>query len=239
MSSDGRMTSGDQRILLTPKLVLGASIALAGILLTLDNLDLLRARTFLRFWPVVLITIGALMIGRAGEGSGRVGGGVAVAVGTWLLLVNLDLIQVSIWEFFWPIVLICLGTSLVLQTLRRGREPLPSDPSRSVSLFAMMSGSKHVSSTASFRGGEMTAFMGGCELDLRQAAIEEGGHATLDVVALMGGHEIRVPPGWRVASRIVAIMGGVVDKTLPAKEATSPVLVLQGFVLMGGVEIKN
>lgn len=239
MSSNGPVLSSDSRIVVTPKLVLGVSIALAGVLLTLDNLDLLQARYFLRLWPIALITIGGLMIARAGQGGGRVSGTIAVLIGSWLLLNNLGLVRVRIWEFFWPMVLIVLGSNIVMQTLRRGRDPLPTDPSASVNLFAVMSGSKHTSGAEAFRGGDLTAFMGGCELDLRQAAIPEGGHATVDVIAIMGGHEIRVPPGWRVVSRVVAIMGGVVDKSLPAREKTAPVLVLRGLVMMGGVEIKN
>jgi hypothetical protein len=230
----------DGRIVLTPKLVMGVSIALIGVVLTLDNLELLEGRPILRYWPAALIAVGAVMIGRAGEGGGWVSGTLVMALGTWLLLNALGLIRVGIWELFWPIVLILFGTNLVLQTLRRGRVRLDADPSGTVTLFAMLSGSKHTSNSANFRGGDMTAFMGGCELDLRQAAIPEGSPATIDIVALMGGHEIRVPAGWTIVSRIVPIMGGVADKTVPPREGVrGPSLVLRGFVMMGGVEIKN
>ena len=66
-----------------------------------------------------------------------------------------------------------------------------------------------------FRGGEMTAFMGGCELDLRQAEMAPGEDATIDVFAVMGGHEIRVPETWAVVTKAVPIMGGVEDRTRP------------------------
>jgi predicted membrane protein len=228
---------GNDRVVLTPKLVIGASIALAGVLLTLDNLDLLNARVVLRFWPVVLVLVGALMLSRTNQGGGRMSGTLIMFVGVWLLLNSLDIVEVSIWELFWPIVLILVGTSLVLQTLNRDRErPQASD---SVTMFAVMSGWKHRSNSANFRGGDVTAFMGGCELDLRQAAIPEGSHATLDVVAVMGGAEIRVPPTWTIVSRVVPVMGGVVDKTVPPREAAGPSLILRGVVMMGGVEIKN
>jgi predicted membrane protein len=228
---------GNDRVVLTPKLIVGASIALAGVLLTLDNLELLNARVILRFWPIVLVAVGALMLSRTNQGGGRMSGTLMMFVGAWLLLNSLDIVEVSIWELFWPIVLILVGTSLVLQTLNRdGERPQTAD---SVTMFAVMSGWKHRSNSTNFRGGDVTAFMGGCELDLRQAAIPDGSHATLDVVAVMGGAEIRVPPTWTIVSRVVPVMGGVVDKTVPPREATGPSLILRGVVIMGGVEIKN
>src|SRR5688572_33129889 len=113
---------GNDRVVLTPKLIVGASIALAGVLLTLDNLELLNARVILRFWPIVLVAVGALMLSRTNQGGGRMSGTLMMFVGVWLLLNSLDIVEVSIWELFWPIVLILVGTSLVLQTLNRDGE---------------------------------------------------------------------------------------------------------------------
>ena len=57
--------------------------------------------------------------------------------------------------------------------------------------------------------------------------------------ALWGGIEIRVPPDWTVVSKITPILGGVDDKTRPPQGASRHCLVLRGFVVMAGVEIKN
>ena len=90
----------------------------------------------------------------------------------------------------------------------------------------------------------MTAIMGGCHLDLRQATIPPGNEAIIDVFAVMGGHEIWVPGDWTVVSQVMPIMGSVDDKRLPAVERATtgegrPRLVLRGFVVMGGLVIKN
>jgi hypothetical protein len=72
---------------------------------------------------------------------------------------------------------------------------------------------------------------------LRHAAID--GEAVIDVFALWGGIEIRVPEDWSVESRVVPILGGVDDKTRPPQGASRHRLVLRGFVIMAGVEVKN
>ena len=59
--------------------------------------------------------------------------------------------------------------------------------------------------------------MGGCEIDLRQAAIN--GEAVIDVFAMWGGIEIRVPENWTVIGRVTPIMGGFEDTTRPPRDA--------------------
>jgi hypothetical protein len=88
-----------------------------------------------------------------------------------------------------------------------------------------------------FRGGELTAVLGGCEIDLRHAMIE--GDAVIEVFALWGGIEIRVPEDWTIISRVTPILAGVEDKTRPPQTASRHRLVLRGFLVMAGLEIKN
>jgi len=89
-----------------------------------------------------------------------------------------------------------------------------------------------------FQNGEITAFMGGGKLDLREAA-PAGGQAVLNVFALMGGFEIIVPETWSLSLEVMPFMGGIEDKTRTPANPSAPRLVLRGFVMMGGVDIKN
>lgn len=229
----------EERIILTPKLIFGAFIALLGVVLTLDNFGLIESRHVLRYWSLLLVALGVSIFWRARDVSGKVSGALLGVVGVWFLANALGVMRVRIWELFWPLVLIILGTSIILQTLRPRRPLGDIDPTSVVGLFAVMSGTKHRSSSHAFQGGDMTAIMGGCELDLRQATIAGSG-AALDLLAFMGGHEIRVPLGWRVVSKVLPVMGGVVDHTVPPKDGeAAPTLVLRGFVMMGGVEVKH
>ena len=106
---------------------------------------------------------------------------------------------------------------------------------------------KRMSASTRFRGGEVTAFMGGYQIDLRQAVIPPGEEAALDIFTAMGGGEIFVPPSWTVATPIVVVMGGIDDKRIPPLPGTvdsiggkpAPRLVLRGVLAMGGIEIKS
>jgi hypothetical protein len=79
--------------------------------------------------------------------------------------------------------------------------------------------------------------MGGCSLDFREALLPPG-ETELTVIAVMGGAEIIVPPGLRVDCDAIAIMGGVDHPAQSGPiDPNAPVLKINGFLLMGGVEI--
>jgi hypothetical protein len=60
----------------------------------------------------------------------------------------------------------------------------------------------------------------------------------VQVFALLGGVELKVPADWSVVNNTTAIMGGVDDRTV-APVQKDKVLVIEGFVALGGIEIKN
>jgi predicted membrane protein len=107
------------------------------------------------------------------------------------------------------------------------------------SLFALLSSSKRRWGKSIFRGAETTAFMGGCELDLREALMSSGELAVVDVFVIMGGVNIFVPPNWTVSQEVVPLLGGVHDKTRSVPSNPAQHLLVRGTVLMGGVEISN
>ena len=86
-----------------------------------------------------------------------------------------------------------------------------------------------------FRGGELTAVMGGVELDLRAGGPRTAGR--VDVFAIWGGIDIRVPDDWRVEFDATSVIGGLEDARGCASGETAGTLVVRGFVMMGGVEV--
>ncbi len=229
---------GPRRASLSPQLLVGLLVIAFGLLMTFDKLGLVRADEYVRFWPAGLIAIGILKIVYARHGGPGVAGGVIfAAAGTWLLLDELAIVALDLRDV-WPALLVIGGGYLVWQAMARpGPEAAAEDARALVSAVAVLSGVNRGSSSPAFRGGDLTAVMGGCEIDLRQAAID--GEAVIEVFALWGGIEIRVPDDWAVESRVVALLGGVDDKTRPPHGAGRHRLVLRGMVVMAGLEVKN
>ena len=83
------------------------------------------------------------------------------------------------------------------------------------------------------------AFMGGIELDLRDAVLDPAG-TEISVLAVMGGVGVIVAPYVRLETDGAAFMGGFEDQLkLPASgDPNAPLVRLTGFALMGGVEVR-
>ena len=79
--------------------------------------------------------------------------------------------------------------------------------------------------------------MGGANIDLRQAELEEP-EVTVTVVSVMGGANIIVPEGVEVELTGISIMGGKEyrpGRQLPPPGA--PLLRVRAFTFMGGVSV--
>src|SRR5262249_8814206 len=114
----------------------------------------------------------------------------------------------------------------------------PPNSAHRITMFSLMSGVTRRVRNMPFYGANMTAVMGGIQLDLRQAQLPDD--AVIELFAFWGGIEIWVPREWSVVNQGFALMGSIEDKTgnLPQRPG-QPRLVLRGMALMGGVEIKN
>jgi predicted membrane protein len=222
---------------LTSQLVLGAAIAVVGVLFTLDNLHVLHARDYLRFWPVALIAIGLVHVSQAKTAAGTIGGAIWIFAGALLLGNRLGFLHTNIWNF-WPLILVLVGARIVWQAMDTSRTVDAADADATVSGIAVMGGFERRVTSREFRGGEITAFMGGGKLDLRDA-VPAGGQAVINVFAMMGGFEILVPDTWRVISEVTPLMGGIEDKARSSNNPSAPCLVIRGFMMMGGITLKN
>jgi predicted membrane protein len=234
----------NKSLFFSPQFVLGIMIIAVGVVFMLDNLDIIYAGSILRYWPAILVVFGASKIAQARNGSGQIFGWIIVAVGALMLLDRMDFISFRVWDW-WPVVLIIVGLNFLRGSWARKRA-LSEHPFRDVAAdsdsyiknMALMSGVKRIITSKEFRGGEISAMMGGCEIDLRDAEMK-GNEAVIDVNIVMGGIELRVPMGWSVAVEATPIMGGVEDRSYPAKDGLTKKLILTGTIIMGGVEIKN
>lgn len=127
------------------------------------------------------------------------------------------------------------------EAARRAREVVAGAPGvssdESFSEVAVWAGKQRRIAVPSFQRADLTAIMGGVEIDLR-AAGTAGGEAVIDVFVMWGGIEVWVPPDWVVVNKVGVLMGGVEDKSTGTQDARNR-LVVRGFVIMGGMEIKT
>jgi len=224
------------------RMVLGAFVVLIGLLALTDNLFNISTRQVLQFWPVVFMLIGAMKLSQTRHTLGYVVGAGFMGLGLLMTLNNLELISFRLRDW-WPLLVIGVGVAMIAkEPLRRHMESmqpslnLPGDGGSDLNATAVMSGHKISVVSQDFRQAEVTAVMGGVEIDFRQASIQS--HATLRVMAVMGGIEIKVPPDWGVECGATVFLGGMEDKTVPPAQATKR-LIIEGFVMMGGIEVKN
>lgn len=234
-----RTTGPQPRPRFTPQALFGVIVIVVGVLFTLDNLDIIDATDYLQYWPAGLVAVGLLKLWQVRQGQGVVGGLFLVGLGTWMLLEKIVAIQIRIHDV-WPLFFVFLGGYMVWKGFGGARRPRPVDDNARVSALAIMAGVVRGNNSPAFEGGDLTAIMGGCEIDLREASIAPGTDALIDVFAFWGGIEIRVPEDWTVMSRVTPLMGGLEDKTRPvSKEALRKRLILRGIAIMGGVGVKN
>jgi hypothetical protein len=338
---NGRTMPRDEQTKLTPHAIFGVVIALMGVIFTLDNLGLADTATFVRFWPVLPVIVGVIMLMHADTVREWVFGSVWMAVGGVLLARSLGWLSFRLQDFL-PLLLVAVGVRLIWHDQQR-RAVLPPPPAHMppdvelsydesppippippppppfasshepqaekrggsrggrastshdwqpssaraagcspwldwenwwhnrgrhvararrwargqawqrwharhgghwgprlghIRMLALMSGVERRVRGEAFASAEMTAIMGACELDLRQAEMK-GGEAHISAFALWGGLEIRVPEHWVVVNRSMALMGGVEDTTRHVDTPSRPRLFVHGFALMAGIEIKN
>jgi len=244
----------------------GLVFVTVGAVFLLGNMGILDVDRIIRFWPVILIAAGLFKIVESGEDYAQSGGIFWVVVGGLFLLGNLGILRVAFRDL-WPVVLIGIGalmlwrSALSRRTVREFSEnPTPPGPSESragsettgapteprvatssnsiLSAMAILGSVERRNNCQDFRGGSATAVMGRCEIDLRAAAITAPHEPVLEVFAMWGGIEVRVPPDWTVVSQVDPILGGYDDATQPPKQESKR-FVIRGSVIMGGIEVTN
>jgi hypothetical protein len=227
----------NERFYVTPRLVFGVGILILGLLWTLDNVNILESERYTDWWPVIIMAMGAVRL--LDPRAGKVGSVVLMVIGTGLLLDSLDFMHFDFGDLI-PLGIAALGAKLIWDAISRKR-PQPAstdDPQAEVHAFALMGGLHTRVTSKDFRGGDANAIMGGVELDLRDAHVNDGDEVRIDAFAFWGGVEITVPNNWRVTNKVLPLMGGFDDATKPSG-LPGPTLVVSGAAIMGAIEVKN
>lgn len=209
-------------------------IGFAWVMINLGHIDL----NLSEWWPLILIVVGLLNILNH-KNIFSFPGWLLISLGVIFLLTTNDIVEWDQIKRFWPAVIIFIGLSLISGPVKRiKRVDDNEDKDNFISGFALFSGLDRKVSSKSFRGGNITAIFGGAEIDLRDAVLSPDG-AVIDLMALFGGVDLRLPDGWNIEINSTALFGGVGNKYKSGDPGDENPLVISATAIFGGVEIKN
>ena len=234
---------------LVPALVL---IVVGGIFL-LSNLHMMRVRDIWEYWPVIPMVIGVFRLADAQDARDRTLGGILLVGGSIFLANNMGLIPFNVWDL-WPLLLIGVGVYMLVDRSAGSKFPVDFGFDNAKSFgggkpcgnwtrheTAIFSGGKRTIAVDNFRAAKYDAVFGGFEIDLRGSQIQ-GDSADLEINAVFGGAEVRLPLNWSVDMHGAGVFGGFVDSTEQPNPAVIPNIKrirVRGAAVFGGVEIKN
>ncbi|MFZ0218082.1 MAG: LiaF domain-containing protein [Candidatus Dormiibacterota bacterium] len=125
-----------------------------------------------------------------------------------------------------------------LQEIASPTEIVPSAPP-TTRLISVMGGIERKGAWQLASETTIVNVMGGCTLDLRGATVS-GPVSTIHVYSVMGGIDMRIPPGVRVELESTPIMGGDDVKLVgPPPRQDAPTIRLVMLHVMGGSTIKD
>lgn len=215
------------------RILAGLGVVLFGGLLLLDSLSINGFDNLIgTWWPLFVIGAGILIF--LNDAKSYMWALLVTGLGIGYLLDNFNIIDFNPWQIFWPAVIIVVGLSILFRHSGT-QQRLTKEKSDDVS--AILGGIDHINKSTDYKGGKVTAVLGGVKLDLRKAVIKD--EATLDVFSLMGGVELFVPENVVVKSKAAVIMGGIENKAQTTSSKNSPSLYITGDIIMAGVEVKS
>jgi predicted membrane protein len=242
------------------RILAGLFLLLIGAAFLMKEMDFPFFPGWLFTWPMILIAIGIYTgIKHEFRNPGWI---VPIIIGGIFLADEMNF-GFDFHRFIIPIIIIAVGFVMIVRPRRnkdwhwRNREDWkqkyppstgdaytktdnPQDYSSgdhfdSTSIFG---GTKKVIVSKNFQSGDITCFMGGCEVDFSQADVQKP--AVVDVTQVFGGTKLIVPSNWTIRTDMTAFFGSIEDKRQqPLNADPSKLLILQGTSVFGGIEIRN
>lgn len=220
------------------RLLIGLVLIFFGAVFFLDNFAIIPFHIPFYFhrWQWIFVIIGIILLFTSDNKTGGI------------VLTSLGLVMLFGFRIIWPFLLIGIGIHFLLKrnspfsrsSVHNGSGGVSGsqDYIDDVSIFG---GGTKIIQSSNFKGGRITAIFGGSEINFKQCILSDG-RSVLDIVAIFGGTTLIIPPDWRVVLDVVPIFGGFSDNRIKDPNLVyrdDKTLVVKGFVLFGGGEIKT
>lgn len=244
--------------------ILGIVIVVIGLMLLLRATNLINNPFMYNIvsFPTLMIVLGLVM---GYKNKFNVGGWVfVIGVGVYFLLRKFDY---NLGRYALPLVLIAVGLFVLTKNRQRNarnqlnipNQPIDNDPyglpptsemqsenayqqydaqGEYTKIDSIFSSNERVILSNNFKGGKVGTVFGGVVLDCKSANIQQD--IVIDVYSVFGGIELIFPANWHVINETTTIFGAVEDKRrLINNTGSERRVILTGFTLFGGIEIKN
>jgi predicted membrane protein len=227
--------------------ILGIFLIVVGAVWVLERLGMIPSflNDIFISWQMLLIGLG-IFISIAGN---KTKGIILIVAGAFFLLPEAFHIPYEIRRIGWPLFIILVGIILIMLHSQK-KDSTSSHTSfnkkehQNIDFFedfVVFGGREVFVDSQNFLGGQTAAVFGSAQYDFRQAQLSSNG-AEVQALAVFGSTIFKVPQGWNVKNEVTAIFGAFTDKrgsTLNQINDPSRTLIIKGFALFGGVEIKN
>jgi predicted membrane protein len=222
------------------RILWGLLLIIVGLLLLLDRMGRVDFGDLISFyWPLLLVFAGLWHL-VANRFRHTAGGLVLIVIGSLFMLGKWHILGRSAWHFVWPILIILAGLWIMFGAFLRGAaRKSAGEKANEIDEFAMLAGLTRRLESQDFRGGKATVILGGMELDFSRARLASG-QASIEVTAILGGLEIRVPKTWQVHVEGHPVLGSIEDLHSYAPGQEGPqTLSIKATAILAGIEIKD
>lgn len=226
-----------------PRIAFGLVMIVFGSALLLSRLHLLPTHLHVgELWPLIFFVLALVALSKFDFG----GFLVFTTLGTVFFLPKIRP-DISFTDILaqWPLFLVAIGVwtvfrSFLPETKRSSRTRADGEEEAHPGSLAIFRTVTWRPRSRNYRGDQVTAIVGGYKLDLEKVELAPEG-AVVEVFSFWGGVEILLPDTWAVDVRVVPFMGGFDEKGRSGRPvpADAPRLLIRGFVVMGGLEVKH
>ncbi|MEO8764969.1 MAG: DUF5668 domain-containing protein [Ginsengibacter sp.] len=243
----------------------GLVLVAVGVLLLASKMGM-PVPSWVFTWPVLLIAIGLLTgIKSRFHNPGAI---IMILIGG-IFLVDETSPELNFHNYILPAILIGVGFIFIMRprhnwgdaAKKKGRRmqfdnaPSPAKPTalnyigakynaqeenaEYLEINTAFGSVKKIILSKNFKGGEINNFMGGTEINLMKADIQQP--VELEVNNVFGGTKLIVPANWDIKNEVTAVFGGIEDKRSVGATVADPgkIIMLKGTCVFGGIEITN
>lgn len=221
--------------------IIGIVLILIGVALVGRTFDIFphRIMRYVFSWEMILIVLGVIFISTRDN---KTTGWILLLIGLVFWLPDIVDIPFGVKRLLWPAILIILGVIIIIRSSVARQSVSGAESSNDyIDDIAIFGGGDKLINSNNFKGGNVTAVFGGSKIDLTKAKLAPGRNV-IDVFCIFGGSTLIVPENWNVKVEVVSVFGGFSDKRYIRPDTTMEIgkeIVIKGFAIFGGGEIKN